>query len=584
MTLKLLMILKSFKIIISLFFFFVVTFQAFGEEKIDIWKNNKVNSSSENKSNNTSSEGKNEKKINKNSVSSESILIEEQQLSKKDEIKIFGIYDPEEFNLNLNMWSSTKAEDVKASIKRIKKIKLSNTSNEILENILLSFSYPPEGMTEKEFTDIKIDWLIENQRSDLIENFLKQNKEFDGKRRAVQYLVDENISKANIKEGCNKISFIDSSIKDSYLEKFKIYCLVFNEKKNEAQLLLDLLREQKQSDKFFDDKINFLLGISSTTDKKVNDKNLLNFYLSSVTIKDFSYEPSKKTKKEIWKFLSASNLIKLEDISDKEKLKNLELAANQGRLDKNTIFEIYKQIPFNLNKLINAKNVYQSLEGSDARPLIYQKFLLSENVDSQLDYLFILEDLFKKAKIQNIYSEFLSERLKEIGLENIPDEYKEIAESRILSKEEIQFGKVKYNDKILHQSKVLKFYLENEDQKKVQKDIDKIFKKIIKNKKYFFSAKDLALVDALLKDGFNLPSNFNYKELSEKYDVPKNLLQLIDKKQNAFLTLKIVEIIGEDEPHQLDSETIYFITNLLNEMNLINIRNKVIISALPQRV
>ena len=198
--------------------------------------------------------------------------------------------------------------------------------------------------------------------------------------------------------------------------------------------------------------------------------------------------------------------------------------------------------------------------------------------------MFILENLFKKAKIQNIYSEFLSERLKEIGLENIPDEYKEIAESRILSKEEIQLGKVKYNDKILHQSKVLKFYLENEDQKKVQKDIDKIFKKIIKNKKYFFSAKDLALVDALLKDGFNLPSNFNYKELSEKYDVPKNLLQLIDKKQNAFLTLKIVEIIGEDEPHQLDSETIYFITNLLNEMNLINIRNKVIISALPQRV
>ena len=584
MTLKLPMILRSFKIIISLFFFFVVTFQVYGEEKIDIWKNNKVNSSSENKDNNTSSEGKNEEKINQNSVLNKSILIEEQQLSKKDEIKIFGIYDPEEFNLNLNMWSSTKAEDVKASIKRIKKIKLSNTSNEILENILLSFSYPPEGMTEKEFTDIKINWLIENQRSDLIENFLKQNKEFDGKRRAVQYLVDENISKANIKEGCNKISFIDSSIKDSYLEKFKIYCLVFNEKKNEARLLLDLLREQKQSDKFFDDKINFLLGISSTTDKKVNDKNLLNFYLSSVTIKDFSYEPSKKTKKEIWKFLSASNLIKLEDITDKEKLKNLELAANQGRLDRNTIFEIYKQIPFNLNKLINAKNVYQSLEGSDARPLIYQKFLLSENVDSQLDYLFILEDLFKKAKIQNIYSEFLSERLKEIGLENIPDEYKEIAESRILSKEEIQFGKVKYNDKILHQSKVLKFYLENEDQKKVQKDIDKIFKKIIKNKKYFFSAKDLALVDALLKDGFNLPSNFNYKELSEKYDVPKNLLQLIDKKQNAFLTLKIVEIIGEDEPHQLDSETIYFITNLLNEMNLINIRNKVIISALPQRV
>ena len=64
----------------------------------------------------------------------------------------------------------------------------------------------------------------------------------------------------------------------------------------------------------------------------------------------------------------------------------------------------------------------------------------------------------------------------------------------------------------------------------------------------------------------------------------KNLLSLIEKKQNAFLALKIVEIIGEDEPHQLDPETIYFITSLLNKMDLIKIRNKVIISALPQRV
>ena len=66
--------------------------------------------------------------------------------------------------------------------------------------------------------------------------------------------------------------------------------------------------------------------------------------------------------------------------------------------------------------------------------------------------------------------------------------------------------------------------------------------------------------------------------------MPENLIELIKNKQNAFVTLKIVEIIGEDEPHQLDPETIYFITNLLNEMSLIKIRNKVLISALPQRV
>ena len=91
-------------------------------------------------------------------------------------------------------------------------------------------------------------------------------------------------------------------------------------------------------------------------------------------------------------------------------------------------------------------------------------------------------------------------------------------------------------------------------------------------------------MDSLAKDGFKIPEYINFKELASEYDVPKNLLQLINKKQNAFLALKIVEIIGEDEPYQLDPETIYFITNLLNEMDLIKIRNKVIISALPQRV
>ena len=145
----------------------------------------------------------------------------------------------------------------------------------------------------------------------IYKNFLKQNKEFKNKSKVVQYLVDENIANANLKEGCEKIRFIDEKIKDAYLEKFKIYCLIFNEKKAEAQLLLDLLREQKQSDKFYDDKINFLLGVTNKTIDKVNENNLLNFYLSSITANEFNFKPNKNTKEEIWRYLNASNLIKL---------------------------------------------------------------------------------------------------------------------------------------------------------------------------------------------------------------------------------------------------------------------------------
>ena len=575
--------LKSFKY----FFGFLIIFslnQLKSEDKIDIWKNNTNKKQTEIQTNNESKTNENSNSIIKSLNKNNNIKIEGEPINLNEEEKIFGLYDPADNNFDLNMWSSTSAEDVRASIKRLKKIKLSKTSNDIFQNVLLSYSFPPKGMNEKEFTSLKVNWLIENNRSDLIEDFLKQNEKFENKSKAVQFLVDENIAQANIKEGCNKIKFIGSSIKDPYLEKFKIYCLVLNNRNTQAQLLLDLLREQKKSDNFFDDKINFLLGISDKTSEKINEKNLLNFYLSSITIKDFKYIPTNKTKKEIWKYLNAANLITIENTNDKEKIKDLEIAANKGQIDEKIIFDIYKQIEFDLNTLINARNLYKNFEPSDARSLIYQKYLLVENYDNKVEYLLLLEELFKKDKLIKIYSKFLSDRLKEIGLENISERYQEIASTKILTNEEINLGKVKYNDKILHQSKILKFYVDQGiNEKKVQKDLDKILKKINRDKKYFLSAKDLALIDSLIKDGFKIPNYINYDELTSKYDVPENLVQLIKNKQNAFVTLKIVEIIGEDEPHELDPETIYFITNLLNEMNLIKIRNKVLISALPQR-
>ena len=74
-----------------------------------------------------------------------------------------------------------------------------------------------------------------------------------------------------------------------------------------------------------------------------------------------------------------------------------------------------------------------------------------------------------------------------------------------------------------------------------------------------------------------------YKEITKILKREPNLLELGKSKQSAFLTLKLVEIIGEDEAYNLDPETIYFITHLLNQNNLKKIRNEILISALPQR-
>ena len=450
--------LKSFNYLISLLLIF--TFSTIkSEEQIDIGSDKQENTTKESPAKDDRDIQEKIKLKNSQTVKpSDQIKIQESSSIETDEAKVYGIYDPSNYDFNLNMWSSTKAEDLRSSLKRLNKIELSKSSMEILEAILFSFSYPPKGMTEKEFNNLKINWLIRNNRIELIESFLKQNDQFDGKSKAVQYLVDQNIASGNIKKGCEKIKFIDAKIKDPYLEKFKIYCLIFNKQNSEAQLLLDLLREQKQSSKFYDAKINFLLKVTDKTSNKINEKNLLNFYLSSITIDKFQYEPTDKTKPEIWKYLNAANLIKLEDASNKEKLKELEIAANNDQLDKNKIFEIYKQIPFAIIKIINAKNNYQTLNESDARALIYQKYLLSEENEKKIEYLFLLEELFKKDNLVNIYTKFLSDRILEIGIENLPESYKESAAARIVTDEDILLGKVKYNDKILHQSKILKYF------------------------------------------------------------------------------------------------------------------------------
>ena len=501
------------------------------------------------------------------------------------ETKLYGIFDPSENNFNLNFWKNTDGKEFKNIISRINKLKLSTFAEKIFINTLYTYSYLPKDISEEDFLEIKINWIIDNNKDELAETFLEKNNEFKNKKKLIQYLVDKNISTANIAEGCKKVNFISKDIQDSYLQKFKIYCLIFNNKKNQANLLLDILREQGKSDKFFDSKVNFLLGISEKDDGNINDKNLLNFYLSSITVKNFNYEPKKNTQKSIWEYLDSANLININDFNNKDKIKSLELAAQEDRLEKDKIFDIYKKIPFDLNTLMNAQNLYQSLDNSDARALIYQKFLLSDNNLNQVKLLFVLKDLFRKDNLQNVYMKFLSDRLKEIDEIDIPKDYEQAFKNNIIKKSDTNLGRVKYDDKILHRSKVLKYFVDkNGSLEKSQKDLNNIYKKIKRNKNYFFSAKDLALVESLKNEGFKIPKDIKIEEFSNKYNMPNNLLKLAKNDQMGYLVLKIVEIIGEDEVQNLDSETIYFITHLLNLLDLDKIRNDILISALPLRI
>ena len=567
------------------FFFYLIIFLNLSiskaQEEVDIWKK-------DNSNNNEESVQKDKKIespiINKNTITTNNI-IQEKTPSDSEESSLYGIWDPDTYNFELSMWSNTDGRSIEKTISRISKLNLSETAESIFLNTIFSYSYAPENISEKEFLDLKINWLIKNKKDKIIEEFLKKNNDFPNKNKIIQYLVDRNISEANIKIGCEKVNFIGRDIKDPYLEKFKIYCLVFNNKKSQAQLLHDILKEQKQSDKFFDNAINFLLGVDDNKNKKIKDNNLLNFYLSSVTFPNFKYEPTNKTNKSIWEYMNAANLIAVDDINDKDKIKNLETAAKNNQIDKNQIFKIYKQIPFDLNTLINAQNIYQSLDQLEGRALIYQKYLLSDNNKIKLDLLFLLKDLFKKENLSNVFTEILSDELKKFGKNDIPKDYVNVVERNIISNKTLKQRKIKFDDKVLHRSKLIRYFYEDDyPVKKTQKELDSIYKKIKRNKNYFYSAKDIAVLESLESDGIQIPKEIDHKKLSLNYNIPNNLIDLANNGQKGFLALKIVEIIGEDEVNNLDPETIYFITNLLNKLELKEFRNEILSSALPLRI
>jgi len=547
---------------------------------VDIWEKK------ENKDQSNQIESEEEIKIENPAISEDInkviINVEEDNI---DDLKksVIGIFDPGENNFNLDMWSATDGEDIKKTLKRINKLNLSKASEDLMFLVLFTNSYPPKkNLDAEEFLKIKINWLIKKKRIFDLENLLKNNLEANRNSKAIKFLINENLSTADIKSACDKINFIDKSVQDNYLEKFTIYCLINSGLNDDAQLIFDLLKERGFKDKFFEDKVNFLLGITEQTSEKILDTNLLDFYLSHITNNNFQYEPSDKTDKYIWRYLSSANLIQFDSIENEDALITYEQAASKNSFENDEIFKIYLKINFNFNQLVNAEEIYKTLTSAKARALVYQSAILSDKPEKKIRLAFLLKNLFLKDKIFNVYAEEFSNILKSIDKDEIPEDYTQLIEKNL---DNNIITRVKFDNDILHRSKVIRHFLENnEELSRTKKDFKSVYKKIKKNKKYFISIKDIVVLESLKADGISLPEELDRRTLSSQLTIPQNLEDLATQNQLGLVMLKIVEIIGEDNISDLDPETVYFLNRILNKLNLKKIRNNILSEALPNKV
>ena len=107
--------LKNFDYFLVLLIFSISFLPLAGEEKIDIWKNKKKAL----RNIKTDSDKSSKETIIKNLglKSSEQIKIEDGTIDNDLEAKVYGVYDPADYDFNINMWSSTNANDLRASLK-----------------------------------------------------------------------------------------------------------------------------------------------------------------------------------------------------------------------------------------------------------------------------------------------------------------------------------------------------------------------------------------------------------------------------------------------------------------------------------
>jgi len=578
---------KNYLSVILFYLFFGFTVQS--QEPIDIWNIEEKNTTK----NFDIIENIEEKITTQNSIykmqsqKDDELKIEEDQKLVSNKIKIVGLYDPAENGLDINMWSNSNGDQVLNIFKRINKIDLSRDASEILDILLLTNAhYPDINISKDQFLELKSNWLIKNSNLQLIEKYLLKNQIINDHPKLTKLLVDAHLSKSEIKKACEIFSKIKDPIQDNYLSKFNIYCLINDNKKEDAQLLLDLKKELGFENKFYENKINFLMGYSNEPDVEISEDTILDFHLSHRTNPQFKFEPKDSTSKEIWKYLSTSNLldnIKDIDLTDIDKISGIEKATHEKHYEEKELFQLYKRFQFNINQLLNIKESTKVLSAVESRALIYQGILITTETENKLILINALKNSFKNDDLEKAFDVELRVFLKEIKKNEVPSNFTSFYNDYIDS-DKTELTNIKINNKILHQSKLINYFKNKGSSKNITKDLNDLLKKIKKNKKYIFSKKDIILVETFKSDGIKVSEKFkNLYEIKES-EVPSDIQIFIDSGDMAAAMLRIVEVIGQDQIKDIDEDTLYFIISTLNQLDIDPLRNKILLKVLPLKV
>ena len=161
-------------LIFQLFLTIIFSIKLYATEPIDIWKGHSESVTESAETTQIKIDDAKKPLSGKKEITSSTIFQENEKNLDFD--RVYGIFDPAENNLSMELWTQSDGKTVLEHLKRIEKINLSKDSEELLIKILFTNSYLPiKNINSSDFLDYKLDWLIKKNKINIIEDFLEKN-------------------------------------------------------------------------------------------------------------------------------------------------------------------------------------------------------------------------------------------------------------------------------------------------------------------------------------------------------------------------------------------------------------------------
>ena len=309
----------------------------------------------------------------KQEIIAEDIQSDKDSINLEEKLKIIeeidetlNTYKVKELN---NIWQDINKEEILYLLNNINKIHSSVLKNEIIST-LSSAKIVPNGFTQEEFNRFLINSLLKlGDRKKVYEIIQSIDSSSDNINNSYykQFTLNYLLSTYNLSEACNyreSIKDLDLNSKTNFFLKIDIFCLILEEKFDQANLLNALLIETETiQDDYFQFLLSKLIDFENELENVIFSDNSRDIFLYSAMHRIanlplnknfFNIDPINLSMPIILSFATDINL----------RLKAAHFAFLENLINIDSLSALYQTVDFTYDQLNNPSEVLNNLNGN----------------------------------------------------------------------------------------------------------------------------------------------------------------------------------------------------------------------------